>query len=268
MPQMTDLTGRRYGRYTVVKYAGRDKRNAPMWMCQCDCGNIKNVLGSSLTRGQTKSCGCYNKDRVKETHTKHGQYKTRIYSIYAGMIKRCRTKTIKSYKDYGGRGIKVCDEWLGKDGFINFYNWSMANGYSDNLSIDRINNDGNYEPSNCRWTDAKTQGNNTRWNRNITIDGETHTLSQWAEISNVSRDLIRDRIKRGWDVKEAIFTQPNTKFHRFNISGYRYILKNENKNKTTYTVLIKGKRKTFSTLNEALEYREKQILDKEGIDIE
>jgi hypothetical protein len=262
---MIDMTGQRYGRYTVMEYAGHSNSNGQaVWVCKCSCGTIKEVVGTELRRGKCLSCGCLAEERLIKAVTTHNKCNTRIYRIYAGILQRCNNSKSDRYKNYGGRGIKVCDEWSGKDGFINFYNWSMANGYSDELSIDRIDNDGNYEPSNCRWADAKTQSNNKRWNRNITIDGVTHNITQWSEISGVSRRTIMSRIdKMGWDAKEAIFTPVHKTRKAFNRSGYRNIEIIKGKTITRYTVFFTKNKikttKTFYTLEEALKYRDENV---------
>lgn len=139
---------------------------------------------------------------------KHGLKKTRLYSIWSQMKNRCFNQNAERYSDYGGRGITVCDEW--KDDFKAFYDWSMSNGYSDNLTIDRINNDGNYEPSNCRWVDVLTQVNNSRHNHMIEYCGESHSMSEWSRILNIPYYLLRNRINvYGWDIEKA-FTTPKS----------------------------------------------------------
>lgn len=136
---------------------------------------------------------------------KQNPRKTRLYSIYRGMKDRCQRKTNDNYNRYGGRGIKVCEEWLSD--FMAFYNWAINNGYKDNLTIDRINSNGNYEPSNCRWQTYKEQANNTRKNNFITFNNETHSLSQWAEILGMKRSTLTTRIHRQhWDIAKALTT--------------------------------------------------------------
>ena len=131
-------------------------------------------------------------------------YKSRIYNIYICMKERCYNPNTKSYKDYGDRGIEVCDEWLGEDGFKNFYEWSVANGYDNSLSIDRINVNGNYEPSNCKWSTSTEQNNNTRRNNNITLNCETHTISEWSRIKGLSRNTLVARLRNGWSIEDSL----------------------------------------------------------------
>lgn len=135
---------------------------------------------------------------------KHGLRHTRLYGIWLQMKNRCNNEKTARYKDYGARGITVCDEWC--NDFKAFYDWSMANGYSDDLTIDRINNDGNYEPSNCRWITIKQQSRNTRHNTLLTLNGEAHCLIEWSEITGITKSCIQDRLRYGWSVERALTT--------------------------------------------------------------
>lgn len=172
-----DLTGQRFGKLTV-KALSEVKNRSAIWKCQCDCGNITEVLGNSLVSGGTRSCGCL----IKETRPiKHGLADTRIYNIWKGMIRRCFHEESEEYPNYGGRGITVCKEWQGEEGASRFYKWSMENGYAENLTIDRKNTNGNYEPSNCRWTDWETQNYNKRNTRKFLVCGEIKNLKEISE---------------------------------------------------------------------------------------
>lgn len=160
-----DMTGQRFGRLTVVSFSHTSSQREAMWKCICDCGSDFIASGRRLRRGWTKSCGCLSKEKVIERSTKHGQNGTRPYIIWQHMKDRCYNSKHQAFKHYGGRGITICDEW--KDNFQAFYDWAMANGYRDDLTIDRIDVDGNYEPSNCRWATAKEQANNKRRNKHV-----------------------------------------------------------------------------------------------------
>ena len=165
------------------------------------CQHIGVTKGSvSTARLQSHKIKGYNVEKLGVISNSNGLSNTRLHSIHRGMMKRCYYKKSNSYKNYGGRGIKVCDEWLGDDGFLNFYSWAIANGYSDDLSIDRINNDGNYEPSNCRWANNKEQSSNTRQAKPILVNGEYLNLHEIERKYGIARQTIKRRLKRGADL--------------------------------------------------------------------
>lgn len=208
MGQFIDLTGKRFGRLTVIKRAENDNRRKSMWICQCDCGKTLTVRGDHLKSGwHTQSCGCMGlENRIKAWET-HGDTYKRLYRIWKLMKSRCEgdRKESRATRDYRDRGIRVCPEW---HDYESFRDWALKNGYEDGLTIDRIDVNGNYEPSNCRWADAKTQANNTRRNINITYNGKTMTLKQWSfELKIKYRTLSHRILKLGWSV-EAAFTTP------------------------------------------------------------
>lgn len=193
--EIEDLSGRRFGRLVAIEVDSRNWQGKTMWRCRCDCGNETVVKSDSLKSGHTRSCGCLYTENIGKTNLTHGHTGERIHNIWKCMRSRCSNQNNDSYENYGGRGVSVCDEW--KNDFQSFYDWSMHNGYADNLSIDRINNDGDYSPENCRWTTALTQANNTRRNRYITYNNITHTCSEWARILGLRKDVLRHRLDNG-----------------------------------------------------------------------
>lgn len=197
--EFKDITGQRFGRLTAIKRI--EGKNPTYWLCECDCGNRKEIQLNNLTTGNSKSCGCLS----KEHHViKHNASNTRLYNIYLAIKNRCLLKSCSNYKRYGGRGIKVCQEWI--DNFENFREWSISNGYNDQLSIDRIDNNGNYCPENCRWTTVKEQANNRKSNVILTYNGISQTIMQWSEEINIPYMTLRARIERGWSVQKALTT--------------------------------------------------------------
>lgn len=195
------LEGRRFGRLTVLEKSDLRSGKKVLWRCLCDCGKEVLVITSNLTGGNTKSCGCLHNEGNRKTH---GQCGTRLYRIWKLMKARCYQESSRIYKYYGGRGITVCDEW---QKFEPFHEWAMANGYGDDLTIDRINVNGNYEPSNCRWATNEEQHNNTRRNVMLTYNGETMSLSQWAHRLNMPVETLWSRIfSYKWSVEKAIST--------------------------------------------------------------
>jgi hypothetical protein len=205
MSRVIDLTGQRFGRLVVLKRAENNRRGQAMWLCRCDCGKEKIISSSPLRSGVTQSCGCYHNERSKEIHTKHGMCGTRIHDIWVAMRQRCSNHNNPSYRHYIENNIHVCEEW---HNFNAFNEWSMANGYQENLTLDRIDNTKGYCPQNCRWATRTVQNNNRRNNRRITYNGETLTLSQWCDRTGLSESLLFDRIvKLGWSAEKALTTK-------------------------------------------------------------
>lgn len=170
------------------------------YKCICDCGNITYVDGRCLRSNRVKSCGCLKHEKY---NLKHGKINTRLYRILKGIKERCYKPYNHSYPNYGGRGITICDEWF--NDFKSFYDWSMSHGYKDNLTIDRIDVNGNYSPDNCRWVDMKTQNNNKRSNIYLTYNGKTQTIKQWAEELNINYAPLYYRYNLGWNTKDTLF---------------------------------------------------------------
>lgn len=198
MGSKINLKGRRFGRWLVLEETDERKCGSVAWLCKCDCGTVRTVSSNALLMGKSVSCGCYNKDVI----TKHGMGRTRLAGIWRNIRYRCDNPQAIGANNYINRGIKICDEWA--NSFEAFAEWALANGYSDDLTIDRIDNNGNYEPSNCRWTTAKEQGRNKRNNVLLTCNGETHCLSEWAEITNQPRARLNRRRTLGWSDEEII----------------------------------------------------------------
>lgn len=201
---MRDLTGQRFGKLTVIE-RGENRNRRAAWVCLCDCGNLKTIPSWNLVSGQTNSCGCLNQEINHDYSTKHGQSHTRLYTIWICMKQRCYYPKHIHFNCYGGRGITICEEW--KDDFQAFHDWAIHNGYDEHLTIDRIDVNGNYEPSNCRWATAKEQSNNQRSNHNIEFNGEIHSISEWSVITGIPNTTIHNRLKRGWTIEKTLTTK-------------------------------------------------------------
>lgn len=205
MKHACDLTGQRFGRLVVQRLDHYNDRHVSYWECLCDCGKTHIVCGTSLTRGSTRSCGCLHDEKAKERATKHGKAHTDLYYIWQAMRKRCLDKNSKDYHNYGARGITVCDDWA--NSYISFQDWALKNGYTKGLSLDRINNDKQYCPKNCRWATRSQQNNNTRRTKKIKYQGKTQTLTEWCEELGLKRDTIYARIYcYGWSIPKAFTT--------------------------------------------------------------
>lgn len=189
-----ELSGQKFGKLTVICESGR-KRKEITWLCKCECGNEVVVNGYNLRSGHTQSCGCFAKEQISKANTKHGLYNTRIHSIYFNMKNRCYNPKYYLFRHYGGKGITVCDEWLGENGLLNFYSWALNNGYSEDLSIDRIDNSLGYSPTNCRWVSMREQQNNRTNNRRLSYDGITHTLAEWAKLFEMSYSALQSKLE-------------------------------------------------------------------------
>ena len=200
--EIIDLKGKRFGKLIVLEMQEHIVGEDVMWKCKCDCGNEIMANVGNLKNGHTKSCGCLRVDRCKTNFTKHGLEHTRLYGIWSDMRLRCYDEKNIAYHRYGGRGITICDEW--KNDVKAFYDWAMANGYKDSLTIDRIDNDGNYCPENCRWVTRKEQNNNRRDNHKLTFNGKTQSIPEWAEELGLTYGGLYDRLYRGWPIEKVL----------------------------------------------------------------
>lgn len=206
MSNPKNLIGKKFGKLTVIKRCENSKNGKAMWLCECKCGNKVIIPTYRLTMGETKSCGCLKKESKNFTHK---MSKTRIYYIWLDMKKRCNDRKNKSFNHYGEKGITVCEEWE-KD-FMTFFKWAMENGYSEELTIDRINGELGYSPENCRWANKITQNNNRSNSLFFKYMGVTKTLSEWCRHYGKNYKTVYQRIKKlGWSFEKAMFT-PKTK---------------------------------------------------------
>lgn len=214
MAKAMNLENQRFGRAVVLRRV-ENKGRYVRWLCKCDCGNEFIALTNHLRNGSVQSCGCLRREiaihKAKTINTKHGKHKTRLYKIWAAIKGRCFNKNNCSYKNYGARGITICDEWL--NDYPAFEKWANENGYNDALTIDRIDVNGNYCPNNCRWATKREQQNNRRDCRYITYKGETKTMAEWARALHISYNRIEGRLSRGWPIEKA--------FSRKNYRGQR-----------------------------------------------
>lgn len=206
-----ELTGQKFGRLTCRKPMGVDSHNNSLWLFDCECGNTIIAKGSSVKNGRVKSCGCLAREAASRLGKQlglasktHGMTDTRQYGIWCAMIRRCENKNVGSYEYYGGRGIRVCSRWHSFESF-----WEdMGPTYKDGLEIDRIDNDGDYCPENCRWVSRMKQMNNCSHNRKITHGGKTLTLSQWERETGIDNRTIGARLNRGWSVQKTLTLEP------------------------------------------------------------
>ncbi len=201
MSKLVDLTGRRFNSLVVLRRAENALNGVARWECLCDCGNVTIVRGKNLKSGAVKSCGCRRK--TNPSSQTHNMSKTRLYHEWASIKNRCYNKNLKTYKDYGGRGIEVCDEW--KHSFEAFRDWAFENGYSDDLTIERINFDMNYCPENCKWIPFNEQQKNRRICYSIEYMGKTQNLTDWCRELNLPFGVVHNRVKKlGWSFERAI----------------------------------------------------------------
>ena len=198
MARMRDMTGMHFGRLTVLDRASESYPYK--WRCRCSCGNEVVVKGCNLRSGHTQSCGCLMRERTKETSITHGETGTRMYRIWSAMKRRCMNSHLENYAKYGGRGIRLWSGWME---YEPFREWALSNGYADDLTIDRIDVNGDYTPDNCRWATYKQQANNTRQNRFISFCGEVYTLLEWAELLGIHKNTLFNRLKNSKSIEDA-----------------------------------------------------------------
>lgn len=200
---VVDAIGKRYGRLTVIARAGSNKKKNAVWLCICDCGNYTKVAGNKLRSGHTQSCGCLFKEQQSKGRAIHNGNHEALYSVWKGIRQRCNDPNFPAYKNYGARGIAMCTEW---NDYAAFRAWAYQAGYSPGLDIDRINNNSNYSPENCRWVSRKKNCNNTRRNVLITYDGRTQTATMWAEELGLSPCTVLWRYHHWENVEDVLFT--------------------------------------------------------------
>ena len=203
MGTIIEMSGKRYGRLTVIGFSHLYNEREAMWKCRCDCGAIFVSRGTDIRNGHTNSCGCYMKERATEGKTTHGHSQTKTHRIWLGINQRCYDPNHHKYEIYGGRGIKVCDRWRGAGKFENFL--ADMGECPDGFSIDRHpDNNGNYEPKNCRWATSKQQNRNRRDNKIIDVFGNKMTLAEACERYGVGYQCAYKRIKRGWSIEKTL----------------------------------------------------------------
>lgn len=205
MGRIKDISGQRFGKLYVIAFDHSGGVNGlAYWRCICDCGKEVVVRGTCLRTGESRSCGCLAKELSSIRNSTHNCRNTRLYHIWIDMKQRCMNPNQPDYPRWGGRGITVCESWL--KSFDNFKEWAIENGYTDSLTIDRIDNDGNYCPENCRWATSEDQANNRHNSKLIEFNGEVHSETQWSRLLGGNRNLVHDRLKKGWSIEKALTT--------------------------------------------------------------
>ena len=192
MSKKIDMIGKRFGKLLVIDTAESNSSGQARWVCKCDCGNTITTTGYSLRGGHTSSCGCTRNEKIANLRKTHGESNTRLFKIWMGIKHRCTRESASDYSLYGGRGISICEEWL--NNYEVFRDWAIANGYSENLSLDRIDPNGNYEPSNCRWANVYTQAENRRNAHIVEYHGDTGALDPMCRKLNINSKTVRTRM--------------------------------------------------------------------------
>lgn len=202
MWKIIDLTGKKFNRLTAVRLSHRDNSGRAWWIFRCECGKEKAILGANASGGYIKSCGCLRHEVCKSRVGVHRMSRSKIYAVWHSMKNRCLNSKDRYFQIYGGRGIKVCEEWLL---FETFAEWASTHGYKDGLTLDRVDNNGEYKPDNCRWATWVEQANNKSNNVILTYEGETMTLKRWAERYDVNYYNLKYRLRAGWSARDALF---------------------------------------------------------------
>lgn len=197
---LDSFIGKKHNKLTIIGHRKKGENNSNYFICLCECGRIAEIRANHLFNDNQETCGRHHK---KYSNPNSGK----LYNTWNSMMHRCYDEKSHKYSSYGARGIKICDEW--KNSYYNFYKWSIENGYCDGLWIERIDNDGDYCPENCKWATRKEQMRNTRRSKHIEYKGETHCLSEWCEILNLYYPTINGRLHKGWSVERAFETATN-----------------------------------------------------------
>ena len=222
MTKRIEMEGRKFGELTVVRVAGKAKNNVLLYECLCSCGKVAVVRASNLRSGNTKSCGHLFKEKVRTMHVTHGGSKERLHGVWNSIKGRCYNPNCEAYKNYGGRGIKMCEEW--KSNYESFKKFAIEKGYNENskrgeYTIERIDVNGNYEPDNCILIPIEKQFCNKTNNHVLTFKNETKTVSEFARDYNIQKDTLLERLKAGWSVEDALLT-PVRKMNRVKVKRY------------------------------------------------
>ena len=212
MANVKNIANQKFGRLTAIKCIGSNKHRNRVWECKCDCGNVKNVPTADLLSGNTRSCGCLHDEGASERFGKHYGTGTILYRTWKNMKQRCYNPSNKKYNNYGGKGVKICDEWL--NDFGNFQEWSFQNSYEEGLTIERKDPSGNYEQSNCKWIPFSEQYINKCNAIRIIINGNEHYLRDLAEEYKIPYITLWQRYKKGWDLNDLLKPpRPKKKHH-------------------------------------------------------
>lgn len=203
MKRTPDISGQTFGDLLCIRFKGKNERGAFLYLCRCACGNDTLAMKTDLVSGKKKSCGCGQGKRSHGLSRENGR-KRPLHSVWIAMRQRCMNPGDRNFKRYGGRGIRVCPQW---NEYKAFHEWAMANGYKVGLTIERINNDGNYCPDNCTWIPQSRQPRNSNGVQFLVYDGQSRTYGEWGKIYGIDRTTLKDRIKRGWNIQSALLSR-------------------------------------------------------------